>query len=64
MACGPQAIWTSHDGLSWTLAATHGISPQLPGDSIYVVTGTADGFLAAAPASRGRREPGGAVDIA
>jgi hypothetical protein len=47
MAEGAQAIWTSQTGLSWTLAATHGISPQLPGDSIDVVTGTADGFLAA-----------------
>lgn len=46
LAEGPQAIWTSKNGLSWTLAATHGI-PRLPGDSIDVVTGTADGFLAA-----------------
>jgi len=34
VAVGPQAIWTSQDGLSWTLAATHGISPQRPGDSV------------------------------
>ncbi len=47
LAEGPHAIWTSKDGLSWTLAATHGIAPQLPGDSIEVVTATADGFLAA-----------------
>jgi hypothetical protein len=47
MAEGPQAIWTSKNGLSWTLAATHGISPQLSGDSISVVTATAGGFLAA-----------------
>ncbi len=46
-AIGPQAIWTSPTGLSWTLAATHGISPQLPGDSVWVMTKTADGFLAA-----------------
>ena len=52
MAVGPQAIWTSPTGLTWTLAATHGISPQLPGDSVWVITKTADGFLAA---RRGRR---------
>ena len=27
---GPQAIWTSKDGLSWTLAATHGITRNCP----------------------------------
>jgi hypothetical protein len=47
VAVGPQAIWTSPSGLTWTLAATHGISPQLPGDSVWVITKTADGFLAA-----------------
>ena len=34
VAIGPQAIWTSPTGLTWTLAVTHGISPQLPGDSV------------------------------
>ena len=47
MAEGRQALWTSQDGLSWTLAATHGITPQLPGDQIFVVTSTVGGFLAA-----------------
>jgi hypothetical protein len=47
VAVGPQAIWTSQDGLSWTLAATHGISPQRPGDSVWVITKTAGGFVAA-----------------
>ena len=51
VAVGPQAIWTSPSGLAWTLAATHGISPQLPGDSVWVVTKTADGFLAAGAGS-------------
>ena len=46
MAEGPDSIWTSQDGLSWTLAATHGISPHQPGDSVNVVTSTPDGFLA------------------
>ncbi len=47
VAEGAQAIWTSKNGLSWTLAATHGISPQHPTDDIQAVTATADGFLAA-----------------
>ncbi len=51
VAVGPQAIWTSPTGLTWTLAATHGISPQLPGDSVWVITKTADGFLAAGTGS-------------
>jgi hypothetical protein len=50
LAEGPQAIWTSQDGLSWTLAATHGIAPQLPRDGILVLTKTASGFLAAGQA--------------
>jgi len=50
-AVGPRAIWTSPAGLTWTLAATHGISPQLPGDSVWVITKTADGFLAAGAAA-------------
>jgi hypothetical protein len=47
VAIGPQAIWTSPTGQTWTLAATHGISPQLPGDSVWVITKTAGGYLAA-----------------
>ncbi|HEV3287880.1 MAG TPA: hypothetical protein VG123_02690, partial [Streptosporangiaceae bacterium] len=50
-AVGPQALWTSPNGLAWTLAATHGISPQSPGDSVWVITKTADGFLAAGTGS-------------
>ena len=55
LAIGQQAIWTSPNGLTWTLAATHGIEPQLQGDQIWVLTRTADGFLAAgeAPAGEG-----------
>ena len=45
-AVGPSALWTSPDGLSWTLAATHGITPRQPGDSVNVVTSTPGGFLA------------------
>jgi hypothetical protein len=47
VAVGPQAIWTSPDGVNWTLAATHGITPQQPGDQFLVLTNTAQGFLAA-----------------
>jgi hypothetical protein len=47
LAIGPQAIWTSQDGTSWTLAEGHGISPRLPGDSVWVITKTAQGYLAA-----------------
>jgi hypothetical protein len=61
VAVGPQAIWTSTTGLTWTLAASHGISPQLPGDSVWVITKTAGGFLAAgAGAGAGARTGGSA----
>jgi hypothetical protein len=47
VAVGPQAIWTSPTGQAWTLASARGISPQLPGDSVWVMTKTAQGYLAA-----------------
>ena len=53
VAIGPKAIWTSPSGLTWTLAATHGISPQLAGDSVRVITKTPGGFLAAGAGSVG-----------
>lgn len=53
IAVGPQATWTSPDGLSWTLAATHSITPQLPGDQMWVLNSTAQGFLAAGVGSAG-----------
>jgi predicted Ser/Thr protein kinase len=46
LAWGPQVIWTSQNGLTWTLAATHGIAPRLPGDQVFVLTNTAGGFVA------------------
>ena len=52
-AIGPQALWTSQDGVSWTLAAAHGITPQQAGDSIWVMTRTAQGYLAAGNGSAG-----------
>jgi len=51
LAVGPKAIWTSPDGVTWTLAATHGITPLLPGDQFLVITSTAQGFLAAGEAA-------------
>ena len=47
VATGPQAIWTSPNGLTWTLAATHGITPRLPGDAVWVLNKTSTGYLAA-----------------
>ena len=47
VAIGPQAIWTSPNGQAWTLASSRGISPQLRGDSVWVMTKTAQGYLAA-----------------
>jgi hypothetical protein len=47
VAVGPQAIWTSPTGLTWTLAATHGITPHQPGDLVWVINKTAAGYLAA-----------------
>ncbi len=51
LAVGAQAIWTSPNGLSWTLAATHGITPMLPGDGMWVLNSTSSGFLAAGVAA-------------
>jgi hypothetical protein len=53
VAVGPQATWTSQNGLTWTLAATHGITPMLPGDNMWVLNSTSDGFLAAGVAAAG-----------
>jgi serine/threonine protein kinase len=47
MAYGNDAIWTSQDGQTWTLAGTRGITPRQSSDRINVVTSTPDGFLAA-----------------
>ena len=55
LAIGPQAIWTSPNGQSWTLRATHGMTPMLPGDQMWVMNSTSDGFLAAGVAADGSR---------
>jgi hypothetical protein len=46
-ALGTSAIWTSHDGVAWTLASTQGIAPRQRGDQVNVLRRTATGFLAA-----------------
>ena len=53
VAVGPQATWTSPDGISWTQAATHGITPMLPGDQMWVLNGAGQGFLAAGTTTAG-----------
>ena len=53
VALGPDAIWTSPDGRTWTLASTAGL-PLRPGDQISVLKRTAAGFIAA-----GSNVPGG-----
>ena len=50
---GSGVMWTSPNGRSWTLAATHGL-PTQPGDGIWVLTSTAQGFLAAGQGARGQ----------
>jgi predicted Ser/Thr protein kinase len=57
---GPNAIWTSQNGLTWTLAATHGLEPRLPGDQVFVLTNTANGFVAG---GQGKASGGGSEAI-
>jgi hypothetical protein len=47
LAVGPDAIWTSATGQSWTLASSAGIVPSDAGDQLSVLTATGGGFLAA-----------------
>lgn len=44
VAIGPTAAWVSRNGQSWLLQPS---LPQLPGDKVTALTGTASGFLAA-----------------
>ncbi len=53
LAVGPQAIWTSPNGLSWTLASTKGITPMLSGDGMWVLNAMSGGFIAAGVAADG-----------
>jgi hypothetical protein len=53
LAIGPESIWTSTDGRTWTLASTAGL-PLGPGDQISVLKRTASGFIAV-----GSNVPGG-----
>jgi hypothetical protein len=45
VAVGPDSVWTSTNGTTWTLTSTTGL-PQQAGDTVNVVTRTANGFLA------------------
>ena len=56
LAAGPHATWLSRDGRSWLLAAAHGPAPALPGDQMWVLTSTAQGYLAG---GAGAARPGG-----
>jgi hypothetical protein len=46
VAVGPDSIWTSGNGESWTLISQSGL-PLQPGDQISVLKRTAGGFIAA-----------------
>ena len=61
LAVGPQAIWTSPNGLAWTLASTKGITPMLNGDGMWVLNSTSDGFLAAGVAASGNHATQAAI---
>ena len=47
LATGPDGIWTSTSGRSWTLASTSGITPADAGDQPSVLISTGRGYLAA-----------------
>jgi hypothetical protein len=47
LAIGPDSVWTSPDGMTWTLVSTGGIAPVQRGDQVNVLRRTATGFLAA-----------------
>ena len=47
LATGPDGIWTSTSGRSWTLASTSGITPADAGDQTSVLISTGRGYLAA-----------------
>src|SRR5580693_8892676 len=61
LAVGPQTIWTSPNGLAWTLASTKGITPMLNGDAMWVLNSTSDGFLAAGVAASGNHATQAAI---
>ena len=56
LAVGAQASWTSRNGLSWTLAARHGITPWQPGDQLKALNSTALGYIATGTATAGHGE--------
>ena len=56
VAIGPESIWTSPDGRTWTLASTAGL-PLRPGDQISVLTANR-GWLHRRRIQRAGRQPG------
>jgi hypothetical protein len=56
VAIGPDSVWTSGTGTTWTLRSVTGITPVQAGDQVTVLRRTATGFLAA-----GRTAGGGPV---
>jgi hypothetical protein len=46
VAIGPDSVWTSTDGRTWTLSSATGL-PLRPGDQISVLKRTSAGFIAA-----------------
>jgi hypothetical protein len=56
VAIGPDSLWTSGSGTTWTLRSATGITPVQAGDQVTVLRRTATGFLAA-----GRTAAGGPV---
>ena len=62
VALGPDSIWTSPDGRTWTLASTTGL-PLRPGDQISVVKRTAAGFIAAGTNVPNASVPGASTPV-
>ncbi|MGH3150290.1 MAG: hypothetical protein ACRDOB_06125, partial [Streptosporangiaceae bacterium] len=62
VALGPDSIWTSPDGRTWTLASTTGL-PLRPGDQISVLKRTAAGFVAAGANVPDASVPGGSSPV-
>ena len=52
-AVGPDSVWTSADGRTWTLTSATGL-PQQAGDQVAVLKRTVSGFIAAGANMAGR----------
>jgi hypothetical protein len=54
LSVGPQAVWTSPTGQTWTLQSGSGVTPKEAGDQVWVLTSTSTGFLAAGDGAGGQ----------